>query len=236
MDQDLLCAAAAAARAAVHLQDPLGDVAEPPHPAFAGFRRCTYLWQEGAATYPVGDTLQLWLAFLDERGARSARLAVDAAGPLVVVATDGGADAWRPATVEGLTVMRGVADAAAGDAPGLRDAEERLRAALAPALRQAGRLPRLQGEAVRRATAILDSAADGSEVSDVAWPFFVLTPRHSDAARRLLAAAAALWPGELQLGGGEELVPRDVVQTALVAAVNSLPGRPAARPAERPVK
>ena len=70
---------------------------------------------------------------------------------------------------------------------------------------------------LQRALAILDSTDDGSEVSDVAWPFFVLPARgYTVRARRLLGAAAAGWPPDP--GREEELA--EAARAAVLAAVN----------------
>jgi hypothetical protein len=80
---------------------------------------------------------------------------------------------------------------------------------------------------VRRAAAILSSPDDGAEVSDVAWPHFILPTRgYSVAARRLLAAAATGWPDAPADQDSVSSAARD----ALLAAVNSphLAARPPA--------
>ena len=55
--------------------------------------------------------------------------------------------------------------------------------------------------ALERAVAILASPGDGEEVSDVAWPYFVLPDGASTGARRLIAAACATWP---EIGGAPD--------------------------------
>ena len=74
--------------------------------------------------------------------------------------------------------------------------------------------------------AILGAGGDGEEVSDVAWPYFVLPEGASTAARRLIAAACATWP---ETGGVPDPAAtpdrgNGAVEAALVAiaaAVNS---------------
>ena len=80
--------------------------------------------------------------------------------------------------------------------------------------------------ALERSLAILASEGDGEEVSDVAWPYFVLPDGASTAARRVMAGACATWP---DIGGvpdpaatperGNAAVEAALV--AIAAAVNS---------------
>ncbi|HYL70657.1 MAG TPA: hypothetical protein VEY89_05080, partial [Candidatus Dormibacteraeota bacterium] len=84
----------------------------------------------------------------------------------------------------------------------------------------------MQREELQRAIAILDSDEDGSEVSDVAWPYFVM-PEHAYTrdARRLFGAAASAW------AGFDEPWP-EPARRAVSAAVNSIVvarGEPSAR-------
>ena len=53
-----------------------GAKVDPPHPAFATFRRMSYVWVDGQAFEPIGDSLDLWLTFLRGNGARQAWLDV----------------------------------------------------------------------------------------------------------------------------------------------------------------
>jgi hypothetical protein len=74
------------------------------------------------------------------------------------------------------------------------DATSALQVAAAVALQGAGgTAPPLWSESVRRAVAILESTGSGEELSDVAWPHFLLPAAAPMVARRLAAAAATLW-------------------------------------------
>jgi len=69
-----------------------------------------------------------------------------------------------------------------------------LRASAGAARDSAGRdAPPLWLDAVDRAVAILDSDGTGEELSDVAWPHFLLPVDSPLPARRLAAVAATLW-------------------------------------------
>ena len=217
MTPAVLCTATAAARAAVFLDDAAADdrELEPPHPAFVGFRRMTYIWVDGDALLPIGDRVRMWLDFLRERGVRSAWLRAVDAGFAVCAAGPRGSDTW---VVDGDAVqltMRGVSGSAAMPAGDIEAAGHALRAALQVATaRVADSMRRAE---LQRALAILDSSDDGSEASDVAWPFFILPARgYSTMARRLLGAAAAGWPADLT--SDDELA--RMARAALLAAVN----------------
>jgi hypothetical protein len=207
------CAAAARARAALAGVELVPDDLEPPHPAFAGFRRVAYLWEEGATTYPIGDRVATWLDFLRGRGAFDAWLE-HVAGPAIAVAHPASVDAWSASELEGAPLLRGRespshAAAPEVDHPGaaeLRRASAELRDA---ALAAAPTASPVEHDALLRCAAILDSPGDGGEVSDVAWPYFVLLDAaYAAPARRLFAAAAAAWPLPAAL-------------PAMLAAVNS---------------
>jgi hypothetical protein len=213
-----LCAVTAAARAAVYLaaSDAADHELEPPHPAFVGFRRMTYIWVEGVSLLPIGDRAHMWLDFLRERGARSARLHTDGAVFVVRVATRAGTDTWRVDGDAAQLTMRGEAGGGEAPAPLELDAATRtLRDALLVATaRESDAMRRAE---LQRARAILDSPDDGSEVSDIAWPYFILPPRgYGVAARRLMGAAAASWPAEP--AGDDDLA--DAARTAVLAAAN----------------
>ncbi|MBV8194865.1 MAG: hypothetical protein JOY80_04995 [Candidatus Dormibacteraeota bacterium] len=92
----------------------------------------------------------------------------------------------------------------------------------------------LQHEVLRRARAILESPEDGSEVSDVAWPYFVLPDvvGYGVPHRRLLGAALTAWPApppSLEGWGGYDTWPPDpllaAARQAVMASVNSFDRR-----------
>jgi hypothetical protein len=79
---------------------------------------------------------------------------------------------------------------------------------------------------LERALAILASPTDGEELSDVAWPYFVLPEGSPVAARRLIAAAAAAWPETAAVADPDAKPERgtgcvDTALEAIAAAVNS---------------
>lgn len=79
-------------------------------------------------------------------------------------------------------------------APEIDAATRNLGEAAGRALEVAGdAAPPLWTDAVGRALAILASGGTGEELSDVAWPHFLLPEAAPLAARRLAAAAASLW-------------------------------------------
>ncbi|HWF57068.1 MAG TPA: hypothetical protein VG520_01805 [Candidatus Dormibacteraeota bacterium] len=90
-----------------------------------------------------------------------------------------------------------------------------------------GGAPPLWSEAVNRAIAILDSSGSGEELSDVAWPHFLLPTASPLRAHRLAASAATLWlwggPGAWTGTDAERAHAqlRDAVADALIAAVDA---------------
>jgi len=212
-----LCTITAAARAAVFLDETGADERElePPHPAFVGYRRMTYIWIEGDALLPIGDRVRMWLDFLRERGVRATWLHAAEAGFEVRATGRHGWDAW---VVDGDAAQLSMRGGAAAEVPPPGDTADAA-AALRTALRvaAANRGDAMRRAELQRALAILDSTDDGSEVSDVAWPFFVLPARgYTVRARRLLGAAAAGWPPDP--GREEELA--EAARAAVLAAVN----------------
>ncbi|MBV8301286.1 MAG: hypothetical protein JOY68_05135 [Candidatus Dormibacteraeota bacterium] len=189
-----LATAAARARCLIAGIDLGPDELEPRHPAFAGFRRVTYVWEEGLTSYPIGDRVALWIDFVRQRRPRTAHLALDPGPPSVRIDEADGASAWTAADLEGAPLVRGATTVLAHSAGRpVGDASSELRAAAAAAAPHAATA--MERDALLRATAILDSPGDGGEVSDVAWPYFVLPESaYRPEARRLLAAAAAAWP------------------------------------------
>lgn len=232
MTPEVLCAATAAARAAAHLGDEQASdrSLEPAHPAFVGFRRTTYIWTEAGVFEPVGDRFRLWLQFLRERAVRDVWLDLGPGGPAVRAQREAGSDVWHPVDLEGEMTMRGRAEPAT-DRPdgGVDAAGAALRDALATCLGDMA-LPSLRGGELRRSAAILDSADDGSDVSDVAWPYFLLPETSGAAARRLLAAAAAAWSDPAEDAAAVAAV------SAVVAAVNAAAEPSGRMSAGEPVK
>jgi hypothetical protein len=157
-------------------------LAIPAHPAFMMVRRARL--RDGGSTADLA-------AWFDRIGA---------GGP-VLLAT-GGADGdpvlcdptagWR--VVESGGVFLEPASRENVELMNTTDATSALAAAAAVALQVAGgTAPPLWSESVHRAVAILDSSGSGEELSDVAWPHFLLPAASPMVARRLAAAAATLW-------------------------------------------
>ncbi|MBV9099574.1 MAG: hypothetical protein JOZ46_02695 [Candidatus Dormibacteraeota bacterium] len=225
MTPEVLCAVTAAARAAAFIDDASAaerDL-EPPHPAFVGFRRLAYIWVEAGSWQPVGDRIGIWLDFLRGRGVTAVRLDLQGEDAVVWTLRGDAADAWRIGDTGEQMSLRGSGDT-------MRRMRDDTVDAAARALRDAitGRLgagpEQLQREELERALAILDSPADGSEVSDVAWPYFVLPERgYGVDARRLVGAAASAWAG---LGDPWP----ESARRAVAAAVNSIASARAAAP------
>jgi hypothetical protein len=158
-------------------------LAIPAHPAFMMVRRARL--REGGATANLA-------AWFDRIGAGG--------GPVLLAA--GGADGdpvlcdpsagWR--VVESGGVFLEPAPRGNVEPMTTAGATSTLHAAAAVALQVAGgTAPPLWSESVRRAVAILDSSGSGEELSDVAWPHFLLPAASPMVARRLAAAAATLW-------------------------------------------
>jgi hypothetical protein len=171
---------AAHANAALHAGATL---AIPAHPAFMVVR---------LARLRDGDTTADLAAWFDRICARGGPVLLAAAGadgdPVLCDPTAG----WR--VVESGGVFLEPASRANLEPTTTADATAALHAAAAMAVRVAGgAAPALWSESVRRAVAILDSTGSGEELSDVAWPHFLLPPASPMVARRLAAAAATLW-------------------------------------------
>lgn len=231
MNPELLCAVTAAARAAAFVGEPDAPARElePPHPAFVGFRRLAYIWIDAGAWQPVGDRFGIWLEFLRSRGVTDVRLDLRSADAAVWTLHGDAADVWRITdTGEQLSLCgeSAVFTQDGDDAVGL--AERTLRGAIVARLDE--HPDQLQREELERALAILESPSDGSEVSDVAWPYFVLPERaYGLEARRLFGAAASAWAN---LGDPGALIARN----AVAAAVNSVAVAPGARVSSQPVQ
>lgn len=198
----------------------------PPHPAFAAFRKMSYVWVDGQALEPIGDSLELWLTFLRSNGAREAWLDVSGGSEICRVIRRDGAENWTTVWNGGIFMLHGAeemgpprprATDVSGTAQRLHDAVHAEIEAGATDVRRA---------ALYRSLAILASAGDGEELSDIAWPYFVLPDGSSVEARRLIAAACAAWP---EAGAGPDPDARpargegcvDAALEAIAVAVNS---------------
>jgi hypothetical protein len=218
----------ATARAGRFVNDP-GDARAgiaPPHPAFATFRKMSYVWVDGQAFEPIGDSLDLWLAFLRGNGARQAWMDVSGGEEVCRVIRRDGDETWRAIWNGGIFMLHG-AEETGPPRPHETDVSamaQRLHDAVHAEIETgAGEVRRA---ALERALEILASPGDGEEVSDVAWPYFVLPDGSPTAARRLVAAACAAWPEtpatadpDAKPARGEGCV--DAALEAIAAAVNS---------------
>lgn len=186
----------------------------------------SYIWVDGRAFEPIGDSLDLWLVFLRDRGAQEAWLDVSGGTEVCRVIRNDGAETWTTVWNGGIYMLHGVEDSGpprrheidlGGTAARLEQSVDAELQADAPGVRRV---------ALQRSIAILGSAGDGEELSDVAWPYFVLPDGAATAARRLIAAACATWP---DVGGVPDPAAapergNGAVEAALVAiaaAVNS---------------
>jgi hypothetical protein len=186
----------------------------------------SYVWVDGQAFEPIGDSLDLWLAFLRGNGARQAWMDVSGGEEVCRVIRRDGEETWRTIWNGGIFMLHGAEETGPPrrhetDVPAkaqqLHDAVQAEIVAGASDVRRA---------ALERALEILASADDGEEVSDVAWPYFVLPDGSPTAARRLIAAASAAWPEtaatadpDAKPARGEASV--DAALEAIAAAVNS---------------
>src|SRR6202140_5921600 len=106
--EDLWCvpgvAPAAAFRGAPAAPD---SELEPSHPAFAAFRRVTYIWTDGQSFQPVGDHFRLWLDFLRERGVVEVWLDLHGGETVCRTRNGEGEEAGRAAGDGELLTMRG---------------------------------------------------------------------------------------------------------------------------------
>ncbi|MGA8362176.1 MAG: hypothetical protein WB793_11180 [Candidatus Dormiibacterota bacterium] len=198
----------------------------PPHPAFAAFRKMSYVWVDGQSFEPIGDSLDHWLTYLGGNGARQAWLDVAGAEEVCHVIRSDGDETWRTVWNGGIFMLHGSEDTGPPhrretdvDAMAVRlhDAVHAELGAGAADVRRA---------ALERALEILASARDGEEVSDVAWPYFVLPDGSTTASRRLIAAASAAWPETPAAADPDARPPRgegcvDAALEAIAAAVNS---------------
>jgi hypothetical protein len=186
----------------------------------------SYVWVDGRAFEPIGDSLDLWLVFLRDRGARQAWLDVSGGAEVCRVMRSDGDETWTIVWNGGIYMLHGAEDSGPPRRHeiDLAGTSEQLRRSVDAEL-QAGATD-VRRVALERSAAILGASGDGEEISDVAWPYFVLPDGASTPARRLIAAACATWP---ETGGAPdpEAAPdrgNDAVEAALVAiaaAVNS---------------
>jgi len=189
-----------------------------------------YVWVDGQALEPIGDSLDLWLAFLRDRGAHEARLDVSGGIEVCRVVRDGAVESWRPVWGGGIFTLNGSEDRVAQPDPprapviDLISASRRLERAVQAELQQAP--DGVRRASLERSMAILASVGDGEELSDVAWPYFILPEGAPTGSRRLMAAACAAWPeigavpdpaAALDRGGEAVEAPLE----AIAAAVNS---------------
>jgi hypothetical protein len=218
----------AAAHAGRFVNDPADASARlaPRHPAFAAFRKMSYVWVDGQAFEPIGDSLDLWLTYLGGNGARQAWIDVSGGEEVCRITRRDGDETWRTIWNGGIFMLHGSEETGP---PRRRETDltgtaQRLHDAIHVELESgAGDVRRA---ALDRALAILASDGDGEEVSDVAWPYFVLPDGSPMAARRLIAAASAAWPEtpasadpDAKPARGEGCV--DAALDAIAAAVNS---------------
>lgn len=193
-----------------------GDVSDrdvaPAHPAFLAVRR---LRVEG------GGSLREWLA--------SAEAPITPVQWSPLAAVRSGETGWEIASAEGKLLMRGAEVTHVAPVASVGDAIEQLASRLDQMLTGlAATASDVELEPLRRARAILDARDSGEELSDVAWPHFLLPPAAPLPARRLAAAAASAWvfdgmgawTGRL-LGAAEERL-RAPVESALGAAVQAI--------------
>ena len=234
MDQGLLLCAVACGQGNGELLSPRDRPLEPPHPAFRFLGRARYEWAGGdAATSLLG-----WVGGLRARGVQRLWLVTgEAAGETgwAVAGERGGtaAERWDAETDGAVHVLAGHPDARLALPGGsLERAEGTLADAVAEAHDVALADPALAAT-LSRALAILGSDGAGHEVSDVAWPYFVL-PEHVYGwrAQRLLATAAAAWVFDGMGGWDEGALDeaaqraaarrlREALPAAVAAAVNS---------------
>jgi hypothetical protein len=190
----------------------------PAHPAFMVVRRARHVDGSGPAD------VDSW--FAEVRGGGGPVLLADAGvdGDSVMVTPTAG---WRVGAADG-GLLLSPCEPYEVELIELDEVTDLLRAAAVAAREVAGGdAPPLWYEAVDRAIAILDSSGSGEELSDVAWPHFLLPTASPLRAHRLAASAATLWlwdgPGAWT-GTAAELAHaplRETVGDALIAAVDA---------------
>jgi hypothetical protein len=186
----------------------------------------SYVWVDGQAFEPIGDSLDLWLTFLRGNGARQAWMDVSGGDEVCRVTRRDGEETWRTVWNGGIFMLHGSEETGpprrretdvSGLAQRLNDAVLAEMECGAADVRRAS---------LERALAILASPTDGEEISDVAWPYFIIPENSSAAARRLIAAAAAAWPETPAVADPDAKPERgtgcvDTALEAIAAAVNS---------------
>jgi hypothetical protein len=198
----------------------------PPHPAFAAFRKMSYVWVDGQAFEPIGDSLDHWLTYLGGNHARQAWLDVSGGEEVCRVIRSDGDETWRTVWNGGIFMLHGTEETGP---PRRRETDV---SAMGVQLRDAVQAELDAGatdvrcSALERALEILASQGDGEEVSDVAWPYFVLPDGSPAASRRLIAAASAAWPETPAAADPDAKTPRgegsvEAALDAIAAAVNS---------------
>jgi hypothetical protein len=186
----------------------------------------SYVWVDGQAFEPIGDSLDIWLSFLRGNGARQVWLDVSGGDEVCRITRRDGDETWRTVWNGGIFMLHGSEETGAPrrretDVPGLA---QRLHDAVHAEI-EAGAAD-VRRTSLERALAILASPTDGEELSDVAWPYFVLPENSPVAARRLIAAAAAAWPETAAVADPDAKPERgtgcvDTALEAIAAAVNS---------------
>jgi hypothetical protein len=186
----------------------------------------SYVWVDGQAFEPIGDNLDHWLTYLGGNNARQAWLDVSGGEEVCRVIRRDGDETWRIVWNGGIFMLHGSEETGPPrrretDVPAmalqLHDAVHAELDAGATDIRRAG---------LERALEVLASPGDGEEVSDVAWPYFVLPDGSPAASRRLIAAASAAWPETPAAADPDAKTPRgegcvDAALDAIAAAVNS---------------
>jgi hypothetical protein len=217
-----LCLVTMVARARAHLQHigfSSGEL-EPPHPAFIALRRLTCIWTQDNVWQPVGDRVVLWLEFLHSRSAQRAWLAPDD-DLMAFVRTAEGVDLWQIRCDNAhMTCVGQRAGHVVEPTISVETSSASLRDSLHDALAE-------DVDAVRRkelmlATSILQAPNDGSDLSDVAWPYFVLPePLYDVAARRLFAAAAIVSGSAPLMSEATASALAKATLDSIIAAVNA---------------
>jgi hypothetical protein len=186
----------------------------------------SYVWVDGQAFEPIGDNLDHWLTYLGGNNARQAWLDVSGGEEVCRVIRRDGDETWRIVWNGGIFMLHGSEETGPPrrretDVPAmalqLHDAVHAELDAGATDIRRT---------ALERALEVLASPGDGEEVSDVAWPYFVLPDGSPAASRRLIAAASAAWPETPAAADPDAKTPRgegcvDAALDAIAAAVNS---------------
>jgi hypothetical protein len=214
-------AALAAVTLASHANDALRaqtSLRLPAHPAFMVLRRARLLNGDAPAD------VDAWFAQVHAGGGPVLLADAGVDGDAIVVTPTAG---WRIGVADSGLVLS-PCEPPEVDLIELDAVTDLLRAAAAAAHEIAGTdAPPLWSESIERAMAILDSDGAGEELSDVAWPHFLLPVDSPLPARRLAAAAATLWlwdgPGAWTgtIADNAHAPLRDAVADAFIAAVDA---------------